>query len=115
MAFTILGFGTAIAKTVNPKSVTTLSAHAACNHVVDSSALSNDRYKPKWKYEHTENQCDIYKMPIKCVRCGKTLWYRYKGKFWRINIGYTPNNLPYTWKTYIKIKYSTDKEKVSEL
>lgn len=37
MAFTLLGTGTTIAKTVNPKSVITLSAHAACNHVPGST------------------------------------------------------------------------------
>lgn len=67
MAFTILGSGTAIAKTVNPKSVTTLSAHAACNHVVDSSALSKRSYQNSnndlSKY-HSDNQTIIEKRAI---------------------------------------------------
>lgn len=118
MAFTLLGTGTTIAKTVNPKSVTTLSVHAACNHVVGSSAT--DDKCGKWQYVESYTQtgffnpdrgADVFidKKPIKCVRCGKILWYRYR-KEYRKWVGYK-NKFGYreVLETY-KTEYWTDKK-----
>lgn len=83
MAFTLLGTGTTIAKTVNPKSVTTLSAHAACKH------NTKRVYTDDWKWIGNE-PLDIiydnewYSRPYKdkCSKCGKTVgtgtYYRYR-------------------------------------
>lgn len=82
MAFTLLGTGTTIAKTVNPKSMTTLSAHAACNHVVQRKYLENwqDRgqtdlnvfYDIRWWSRRYEDRC------CKCNKLIKSgTYYRY--------------------------------------
>ncbi|WP_028515196.1 hypothetical protein [Ruminococcus flavefaciens] len=82
MAFTLLGTGTTIAKTVNPKSVTTLSAYAACNHVVDSSAKSKDDWEKIDSENHTSYHVSVFKKPVKCARCRRTIWYSYKREYW---------------------------------
>ena len=120
MAFTLLGTGTTIAKTVNPKSVTTLSVHAACrNHVVDSSATDDNC--GTWQYVGKEEPTGFfnpdrgafvytYKKPIKCARCGKLLWYRYKKEYYKNFFVSKINNCEtYEFKLYKK-EYWTDKK-----
>lgn len=85
MAFTLLGTGTTIAKTVNPKPVTTLSAHAArCNHVIQRHYITN--WKPlsytyyetalfdeEWQYRFYEDIC------CRCSNYSKSgFCYRYR-------------------------------------
>lgn len=74
MAFTLFGTGTTISKTVNPKSTTTLSAHAACNHVPRSTPRVVDY---GWTYEYTSglwsvNPSKVYsrKCAWVCTKCG---------------------------------------------
>ena len=83
MAFTLLGSGTTIAKTVNPKSVTTLSTHAACNHYIQRN------FKGSWTWIGNDPVSLIYdnvwySRPYedRCCNCGKVInkgtYYRYR-------------------------------------
>ncbi len=86
MAFTLLGTGTAVSKTIAPQFDNTIIANAAsCNHVADASARNKDgnwEYIAKQQSSSLYYDIDIYyKMPVKCVRCGKLLWYRYKKEY----------------------------------
>jgi len=80
MAFTLLGTGTAVAKTINPKSDNNIVASAAyCNHVVGSSSA---RYG-EWQFDHYKWNAgglyffDIYRyrtVKYYCTKCGDYLY-----------------------------------------
>ncbi len=74
MAFTLLGTGTAVTKTIAPQFDNSITASAACNHVVGSTSWS------EWKKTDSEIVVLVpltirryYKRTCKCVKCGKTL------------------------------------------
>ena len=104
MAFTLLGTGTTIAKTVNPKSVTSLSAHAACNHYIQRSYTGN------WQYIGIDPISLMYdnvwySRPYedRCGSCGKLInsgtYYRYRKEnillWWDKGDWHYTYNLPY--------------------
>ncbi len=75
MAFTLLGTGTAVTKTIAPQFDNSITANAVCKHVVNSTSWS------KWK---TVEEKDDHGFPIrtviynqertcKCAKCHKII------------------------------------------
>ncbi len=77
MAITLLGAGTVVTKTIAPQFDNSITASAACNHVVGSTSWSS------WESNGTELTVQQYfpflvirhyeKRTCKCIKCGRTL------------------------------------------
>ncbi|MBP5579081.1 MAG: hypothetical protein J6X56_06335 [Ruminococcus sp.] len=80
LAFTLLGSGTAIAKNVNPKSVNTLTASAACQYhhgtVVNGYYINNYRLNES-NYNYYKKNGKWYKETEMLCKCcgGHVGWY----------------------------------------
>ena len=77
MAFTLLGTGTAVTKTIAPQFDNSITASAACNHVVGSTSWSSwetvdTRYG--WIPIFTITMTDYQERTCKCIKCGRTLY-----------------------------------------
>lgn len=75
MAFTLLGTGTVIVKTIAPQSNNTITADAACNH-----NMPRPKYGPWKKVENLYGGRYKEKREIKwcCNSCGKVLYTTYE-------------------------------------
>ncbi len=86
MAVTLLGTGAAVSKNIAPQFDNAIIANAAsCNHVAGASARNKDG---NWEYISMRKSSSLYydidiyyKMPVRCVKCGELLWYRYKKEY----------------------------------
>ena len=93
MAFTMLGTGTAITKTISPQSVNfSVTASAACNHSCPYATYSNwyDSGRPREMYEWRANWWDLGRIEYRylyyqkrtvywhCKSCGKVLYTTYE-------------------------------------
>ncbi len=92
MAFALLGAGTAATTTITPQFDNSITASAACNHVVGSTSWS------KWVDNGTKivgiiplTRREYEKRTCKCVKCGKVIetQKRYRDhNFWGTNSWY---------------------------
>lgn len=88
MAFTLLGTGSAVTKTINPKFDTAITANAAyCNHVIQRKYTSNWRPMEDWFGFYSGHEVWQYRRYEDiCCRCGKKIktgtYYRYRIPHW---------------------------------
>lgn len=77
MAFTLLGTGTTIAKTVNPQAMTALTAHAACNHVPNSNPTPLYNWTDHGVITKGFKSPQVHRWSCscvwKCTKCGATI------------------------------------------
>ncbi len=90
MAFTLLGAGTAVTKTIAPQFDNSITASAACSHTVGAGSAG------EWKKYDTTHKGWLwgnwqwwYKQPVKCTKCGKVLWTNHKKEYWTTTTIYT--------------------------
>ena len=107
MAFTLLGTGSAVTKTINPKFDTAITASAAyCNHVVGSSSYGAWEDESKITYRGVCKYVDK-RQPVKCVKCKKTLWYRHEEKCYQYYDTYSNSGKHFTGYGLIGTRYYT--------